>query len=224
MLEAVAFDLDGTLIESELRWAAARREVTEGAGGTWHEGAQPAMMGLSTPEWTAYMQRQLGVELEAEEIRRRVLQRLQASYRGELPLLPGARAAVRRLGRRWPLAVASSSPRELIELVIELAGLDGAFSAVVSAAEVSRGKPAPDVYLRACELLGRPPDRTVAIEDSGAGLRSAQAAGMAVVLIPGSEFPPAPAVRAQADLVLESLDELDVAAIEGLTRAAAEVD
>jgi HAD superfamily hydrolase (TIGR01509 family) len=216
VIEAVAFDLDGTLIESERRWEAARRDVTETYGGTWDQNAQPAMMGLSTPEWIAYMQRELGVSLEADEIRQRVLERVVASYREDLPLAKGAQAAVRKLAERWPLAVASSSPRELIELVVELAGLDGAFEAVVSSGEVARGKPAPDVYLRACELLGSAPARTAAIEDSGPGVRSARAAGMPVVLIPGSEFPPDQGVLEEADLVLDSIEALDVGAVAQL--------
>jgi HAD superfamily hydrolase (TIGR01509 family) len=216
VIEAVAFDLDGTLIESERRWEAARRDVTETYGGTWHQNAQPAMMGLSTPEWIGYMQRELGVSLEAAEIRQRVLERVVASYRQDLPLAKGAQAAVRRLAERWPLAVASSSPRELIELVVELAGLDGAFEAVVSSGELARGKPAPDVYLRACELLGSAPARTAAIEDSGPGVRSARAAGMPVVLIPGSEFPPDQGVLEEADLVLDSIEALDVGAVAQL--------
>jgi HAD superfamily hydrolase (TIGR01509 family) len=216
VIEAVAFDLDGTLIESERRWEAARRDVTDTYGGTWDQNAQPAMMGLSTREWTAYMQRELGVALEADEIRQRVLERVVASYRQDLPLAKGAQAAVRRLAERWPLAVASSSPRELIELVVELAGLDGAFEAVVSSGEVARGKPAPDVYLRACELLGSSPARTAAIEDSGPGVRSAEAAGMPVVLIPGSEFPPDQGVLEEADLVLDSIEALDVGAVAQL--------
>jgi HAD superfamily hydrolase (TIGR01509 family) len=216
MIEAVAFDLDGTLIESERRWEAARRQVTESSGGSWRKDAQPSMMGLSTPEWIAYMQRELGVPLEAGEIRHRVLERLEVAYRDELPLVRGAEAAVRRLADRWPLAVASSSPRELIELVIEQAGLDGTFDAVVSSAEVTHGKPAPDVYLRACQLLGSNPARSAAIEDSGPGVRSARAAGMAVVLIPGTEFPPDAGVLGEADLVLDSIETLDVAAVERL--------
>jgi HAD superfamily hydrolase (TIGR01509 family) len=216
VIEAVAFDLDGTLIESERRWEAARREVTESSGGTWRDDAQPSMMGLSTPEWIAYMQRELGVRLEADEIRRQVLERLEASYRDDLPLVPGADAAVRRLADRWPLAVASSSPRELIELVTEQAGLDRAFDAVVSSAEVPRGKPAPDVYLRACELLESDPARTAAIEDSGPGVASAHAAGMPVVLIPGTEFPPPADLLEEADLVLDSIEALDVASMQSL--------
>jgi HAD superfamily hydrolase (TIGR01509 family) len=217
MIDAVAFDLDGTLIESERRWEQARREVAEIGGGRWREDAQPSMMGLSTPEWIAYMQRELGVELDAEEIRTRVLERLQASYREQLPLIPGAEEAVRRLAGRWPLAVASSSPRELIELVIELAGLEDCFEALVSSAEVARGKPAPDVYLRACELLRIPAERTVAIEDSGPGVDSARAAGMPVILIPGSEFPSPAGVLEAADLVLDSIEQLDVETVESLS-------
>lgn len=216
MIEAVAFDLDGTLIESERRWETARREVTERSGGRWRDDAQPSMMGLSTPEWVAYMQRELGVPLEADEIRRQVLERIKASYREQLPLIDGADDVVRRLAARWPLAVASSSPRELIELVLELAGLADAFVVVVSSEEVARGKPAADVYLRACELLRLPPARTAAIEDSGAGVRAAVAAGMPVVLIPGTEFPPVSEVLEEADLVLDSIKELDLDAIERL--------
>lgn len=218
MIEAVAFDLDGTLIESERRWEAARQEVTESAGGHWREDAQPSMMGLSTPEWIAYMQRELGVRLEADEIRKGVLERISASYRERLPLIDGAAEAVRQLAVRWPLCVASSSPRELIELVIELAGLEDAFAAVVSAEEVARGKPSPDVYLRACELLRTAPASTAAIEDSGAGVRAAVAAEMPVVVIPGTEFPPDPAVLDEADLVLDSIRELDADAVETVAR------
>jgi len=216
MIEAVAFDLDGTLIESERRWEAARQAVTESAGGRWRDDAQPSMMGLSTPEWIAYMQQELGVALDADEIRKRVLEQIRDSYREQLPLIDGADDAVRRLAVRWPLAVASSSPRELIELVLELAGLRGCFDVVISSEEVPRGKPAPDVYLRACELLGSRPSHTAAIEDSGAGVRSAVAAGMPVVLIPGTEFPPDPALLEEADLVLDSIKQLDVDAVAAL--------
>jgi HAD superfamily hydrolase (TIGR01509 family) len=216
MIEAVAFDLDGTLIESEKVWEAARREVTESAGGRWRDDAQPSMMGLSTPEWITYMQEELGVALEADEIRKRVLQLIKASYHEQLPLIGGADEAVRRLAVGLPLAVASSSPRELIELVLELAGLGECFEAVISSEEVRRGKPAPDVYLRACELLGSRPSHTAAIEDSGAGVRSAVAAGMPVVLIPGTEFPPDPALLEEADLVLDSIKQLDVGAVAAL--------
>lgn len=218
MIEAIAFDLDGTLIESERVWEGARRGVTEAAGGRWRDDAQPSMMGLSTPEWIAYMQRELGVQLDAAQILDDVRERIATSYGERLPLIDGAAEAVRSLGARWPLAVASSSPRSLIELVLRLGGLADAFGVVISAEEVERGKPSPDVYLRACELLGSEPGRTAAIEDSGAGVRSAVAAEMPVVMIPGTEFPPEPDVLELADLVLESIRELSPAAVEGLGR------
>jgi HAD superfamily hydrolase (TIGR01509 family) len=166
------------------------------------------------------MQRELGVALEAEQIRGRVMGRLETSYREQLPLVEGAREAVLRIAARWPLAVASSSPRTLIELVLELAELAATFQVVVSSAEVARGKPAPDVYLHACELLGTDPARTVAIEDSAAGVRSASAAGMPVVLIPGTEFPPEEAVQDEANLVLDTIAALDVRAVEDLGASA----
>jgi len=174
------------------------------------------MMGLSTPEWIAYMQEELGVALEADEIRKQVLERIKASYHERLPLIDGADEAVRRLAVGLPLAVASSSPRELIEQVLELVGLGECFEVVISSEEVRRGKPAPDVYLRACELLGSRPSHTAAIEDSGAGVRSAVAAGMPVVLIPGTEFPPDPGLLEEADLALESIKQLDVDAVAAL--------
>jgi HAD superfamily hydrolase (TIGR01509 family) len=217
MIEAVAFDLDGTLIESEKVWEAARRGVTESAGGRWRADAQPSMMGLSTPEWIAYMHRRLGVRMEADQISEAVLERIRASYSKSLPLIVGAEEAVRRLGARWPLAVASSSPRELIELVLELAGLVAEFEVVISSEEVSRGKPAPDVYLRACELLDSASPRSLAIEDSGAGVGSALTAGMPVVLIPGTEFPPDPALLERATLALDSIKKLDVDVVAGLS-------
>jgi len=216
VIDAIAFDLDGTLIASEQRWEAARRAVTEESGGRWREDAQPTMMGLSTAEWTSYMRRELEIPLGGEEIVDRVMAQLERSYREDLPLIEGALDAVERLGARWPLAIASSSPRSLIELVLGLAGVRNAFDVVISSAEVARGKPSPDVFLRACELLGSRPAATPAIEDSGAGVFAARAAGMPVVLIPGTEFPPKPEVLDEADVVLGSLAELTVERVESL--------
>jgi HAD superfamily hydrolase (TIGR01509 family) len=136
------------------------------------------------------------------------VRRLQAIYREQLPLLPGAVEAVDRLAARWPLAVASSSNRELIDLVLELSGLESHFRVTVSSEEVARGKPAPDVYLEAARRLGVEPGRCAAIEDSENGIRSAKAAGMCVLAIPNPQFPPADEALSQADDVLQSLDEL----------------
>ena len=208
MIDAVVFDLDGVLVESEQIWSEARRELTEELGGHWTKRAQADMMGMSSVEWSQYMHDELGISLVAEAISDEVVRRLERLYRERLPLLPGAREAVERVAARWPLAVASSSNRPLIELVLEIAGIAERFAVVVSSEEVARGKPAPDVYLEAASRLRVSPGRTAAVEDSENGLRSAIAAGMRVIAIPNREFPPPEATLHDADVVLRSLDEL----------------
>jgi HAD superfamily hydrolase (TIGR01509 family) len=171
------------------------------------------MMGMSAPEWSRYLRDELGVPLAPEEINERVVAAVLAEYERELPLLPGAVSAVRRLAGRWPLGIASSANRPVIEAVLDAAELRSSFSAIVSSEEVARGKPAPDVYLEAARKLNVEAAEAVAVEDSTNGLRAAAAAGMAVAAVPNCEFPPAQDALALADLVLESLDELTPEAI-----------
>ena len=216
-VDAVIFDLDGTLVESERVWEAARRRVTEESGGRWRENAQAHMMGLSTPEWTQWMRDELGVPLETDEIFREVTEEISAAYRTDLPLLPGAIEAVERMVERWPLALASSSSRILIDLVLDLSGLDRLFRASVSSEEVERGKPQPDVYLAAAEKIGADPTACVAIEDSTAGIQSGAAAGMRVVAIPERDFPPSPEALALGVVTLDTLNGLTVELVEGLS-------
>jgi HAD superfamily hydrolase (TIGR01509 family) len=166
------------------------------------------MMGMSSTEWSSYMHAELGVAMPAEQISVTVVSRLEGLYRESLPLLPGARDAVMRVAREWPLALASSANRPIIELVLELAGLEPCFGATVSSEEVARGKPAPDVYLEAARKLGVPPARCAAVEDSSNGLRSAAAAGMTVFAVPNREFPPAGDALGLAADVLGSITEL----------------
>ncbi len=217
---AVVFDLDGLLVESEGAWDEARREVVAAAGGSWRPEATRAMLGMSAPEWSRYVRDRLGVALTPAEIDRRVVEQVLEEYRSSLPLLPGAVEAVRALGASWPLGLASSSNRVVIDEVLRLAGLDGDFDVTVSSEEVSRGKPAPDVYLAALEALGVAARRAVAIEDSENGLRSAAAAGMHPVAVPNREFPPAGDALALAEVVLPSLEELTPATIRSLQRRA----
>ncbi len=178
-IAAVIFDLDGVLVDSEGAWNDARQEVARAHGGRWPEDAQRAMMGMSSTEWSRYMHDELDVQLAPEEISDLVVARLADRYRRRLPLLPGAREVVTGLASRWPLALASSANRSVIELVLDLAGIRSYFAATVSSEEVTRGKPAPDVYLEAARRLEVAPRGCVAIEDSSNGLRSAAAAGMA---------------------------------------------
>jgi HAD superfamily hydrolase (TIGR01509 family) len=213
-IDAVVFDLDGVLVDSEPVWDAARRTVVAEAGGRWRPDATRAMMGMSSPEWSRYLRDELGVPLAVGEINDRVVSRLLAAYERELPLLPGATAAVRRLAARWPLGLASSANRPVIDAVLAASGLAGSFAATVSGEEVARGKPEPDVYLAAADKLGVEPTRAAAVEDSTNGLRAAAAAGMVVIALPNRAFPPAPEALSLADLTLQSLDDLTPALLE----------
>jgi HAD superfamily hydrolase (TIGR01509 family) len=215
-LAAVVFDLDGVLIDSEQVWAEVREELARERGGRWPPDAARRMMGMSSPEWSGYMADELAVPMTPEDISAEVVERVAARYRAELPLLPGAVAAVRRLAGRWPLGLASSANRPLIDLVLEVAGLADAFAATVSSEEVDRGKPAPDVYLEASARLGVEPGRCAAVEDSANGIRAALAAGMRVVAVPNRAFPPPRDVLDQADLVVADVNELRPELLEGL--------
>jgi HAD superfamily hydrolase (TIGR01509 family) len=208
VIDAVVFDLDGLLLDTEQLWDEVREELAREGGGRWHERAQQDMMGMSSPEWSRYMHDEIGLSESPAEINAEVVRRMEERYRNHLPLLPGAVEAVERLAARWPLGLASSSNRELIDLALELAGLSELFVATVSSEEVSRGKPAPDVYLEAARRLGVAPDRSAAVEDSHNGIRSAKAAGMQVVVIPNPHFPPDPEALQLADVVVDSLADL----------------
>jgi HAD superfamily hydrolase (TIGR01509 family) len=213
-IEAVVFDLDGILVDSEHVWDEARKELAAERGGRWPERASRDMMGMSSLEWSRYMHDEIGLREPPEEISAEVVRRLEEIYRRELPLFDGAREAVERLAASWPLALASSSNRELIDLVLELSGLARHFRVTVSSEEVPRGKPAPDVYLEAAQRLGVPPERCAAIEDSENGIRSAKAAGMRVLAIPNPEYPPEEDALGLADEQLRTIAELTPQAVE----------
>jgi HAD superfamily hydrolase (TIGR01509 family) len=213
-VDAVVFDLDGVLVDSEHVWDEVRQRLALERGGRWHEQASRDMMGMSSPEWSRYMHEVVGIADPPGEINAEVVRRLVARYREDLPLLPGAVEAVEALAARWPLGLASSSNRELIDLVLAGSGLDRLFVATVSSEEVPRGKPAPDVYLEAASRLGVAPERSAAVEDSENGIRSAKAAGMRVVAVPNPRYPPADEALALADVVLLSIAELTADVLE----------
>jgi len=214
VIDGVIFDLDGLLLDSEQVWDEAREELARERGGRWSEHAQRDMMGMSSPEWSRYMHDVIGLPEPPEEINAEVVDRLEQRYREHLPVITGAQAAVERLAARWPLAVASSSNRELIDLALDLMGIAKYFKATVSSEEVARGKPAPDVYLEAARRLGVDPTNAAAVEDSTNGIRAAKAAGMRVVAIPNEHFAPDEEALGQADVVLGSLAELTPEAVE----------
>ncbi len=205
--------MDGVIIDSEPNWEGARLAVVARYGGVYHGGVANAVMGMSPPEWSRYLRANVGIPLSAEAIERAVVRQLAADYERDRPFFPGAIEVVRAVSARWPTAIASSSGRELIDLVVRLAGLGDALTVTVSGAEVARGKPAPDVYLRAAELLGADPHGCVAVEDSANGIRAAKNAGMRVIAVPNVEFPPAADAVALADAVVERIAELQPALI-----------
>jgi HAD superfamily hydrolase (TIGR01509 family) len=215
-LPCVVFDMDGVLVDSEPMWVQARQDLVRAAGGQWLPEAETAMMGISSDRWSAYMRDRLGLgHLTLEEIRAGVIDRMVARYREHVPLLPGAWSAVEAAAGRGPVAVASGSDRVLLDAVTQSSGLARFFTGTVAGDEVSEGKPAPLIYERACALLDVAPARCVAVEDSGAGIESALAAGMAVVAVPRPGFEPSPEVLARASAVLTDLFGLDDLLVTG---------
>lgn len=216
VIRAVVFDLDGVLLDSERVWDDARRQVVAQEGGRWQDRATADMQGMSSLEWSAYLHDRLGVDLTCREIADRVVDLVLDRYRRTLPLVPAARETVQAIGSRWPLGLASSSNRPVIDEVLAMSGLAAAFGVTVSSEEVARGKPAPDVYVEAVRRLGVAARDCAAVEDSTNGILSALAAGLRVAAVPNREFPPASDVLAEADLVVEDLSSLTVEALGNL--------
>ncbi|MBA2331835.1 MAG: HAD family phosphatase [Actinobacteria bacterium] len=208
MIEAVVFDLDGVLVDTEQLWDEVRETLVRERGGRWSATAQADMMGMSSSEWSRYLHDELGLAESPAELNDEVVRRMLARYREHLPLLEGAVEAVERIAAAFRLAVASSSNRPLIEAVLEQAQIAELFETTVSSEEVDRGKPAPDVYLEAARRLDLEPARCAAIEDSSNGLRAAHAAGMWVIAFPNRHYPPDPDALGLADVVIASLAEL----------------
>jgi HAD superfamily hydrolase (TIGR01509 family) len=207
-IEAVVFDLDGVLIQSEEVWDEVREAFVRDRGGRYDGEVQRAMMGMSSVEWSRYLHETAGVPDEPDAINAEVVRRMLAAYESHLPLIDGAVEAVRRLQPEFTLGVASSSNRPLIDAVLDVAGIADAFTATVSSEEVARGKPAPDVYLEAARRLGVEPARCAAVEDSHGGIRSAKAARMRVLAIPNPTYPPDDDALGLADVVLPALRDL----------------
>lgn len=215
-IQAVVFDLDGVIIDTEEVWEEVRRAYAAEHGRQFLPDSQQQMMGMSTPEWSRHLAEDVGVGLPSEQVATEVLARMAERYRADLPLIPGSVDAVRRIAAAWPVALASSSARILIDQVLASAGLTDVFRVTLSTEEVPRGKPAPDVYEAAVARLGLTSAVCAAVEDSSNGLRSAAAAGLAVVCVPHGVYPPAADALAMADLVIDTLDELTVEAIAKL--------
>ncbi|MGC4893799.1 HAD family hydrolase [Micromonospora sp. DT31] len=218
MVDAVLFDLDGVIVDSEPVWEEVRRTYVAEHGGTWQPDAQRRLMGMSTGEWATYLSGELGVDRSAEQVATEVVTEMARRYAQHVPLVPQADAVVRRIAARWPLGLASSSPTRLIAAALEAAGLAGEFGVTLSTEQTGRGKPAPDVWLAVADRLGVDPARCVAVEDSSNGVRSAAAAGCLVVAVPHLSYPLDADAEALAAVLLPSIDALTPELLDGLGR------
>ncbi|GAA5201663.1 HAD family phosphatase [Rugosimonospora acidiphila] len=216
MIQAVVFDLDGILIDSEPVWEEVRRAYVDRNGGQWQPDSQSRLMGMSTSEWARYLSGDLGVGKDPAVVAEEVIAEMGRRYEVDLPLMPGAVDTVYRMGDGYRRALASSSPRSLIDRVLDSAELTQAFEVTISTEEVARGKPEPDVYLAIADRLRLGPEACIAVEDSSNGLRSASAAGMAVIAIPHPSYPPQFDALALADLTLDNLSELTMERISSV--------
>lgn len=214
---AVVFDMDGILLDSSATWEAVMEGLFSEHGKSLSDFDQEAFDGGdNTQQWAAYLRRVMGFPLTEAEIIDRVIGGIIADYSEHIPLIPGAAEAVARMAARYPLGLASSSPRAVIAFVLQRSGLERLFSVWVSSDDVACGKPAPDVYLHCCDLLGASPEDCVAVEDSRVGVRAAKAAGMKVIAVPYPDLPLDPETEALVDLTLESIDGLSPEATQSL--------
>jgi len=215
-IEAIIFDMDGVLIDSEIIWEEERLAFAAERNAVWTPADQITVMGGTSREWAGGMKRIMKLEdMIVDEIIEDMLRRMNTRYRQKLPIIPGAVEAVQRAASRYPIGLASGSPATVIRAVLELTGLDTVFRVVVSGDEMQRGKPAPDIYLEAARRLGVPPERCAGIEDSSNGIRSLKAAGMRVIAIPHPDYAPAPEVLALADVRLSNIDALTLEVLAG---------
>ncbi len=214
-VEAVIFDLDGVLVDSEIWWHEARARWTAARGLPWTDEDSRAVMGANSRGWARIMRERLALAPASEpEIESAIVDMVVARYRAEgAPRIPGAVEAARRIAAQLPVAVASSAHRAVITAALAASGLASVLRIAVSSDEVAHGKPAPDVYLEAARRLEVDPSGCLVVEDSLNGVRAGRAAGMIVVLVPNASVPPAPEAAGLADLVLDRLDQLDPGAV-----------
>jgi mannitol-1-/sugar-/sorbitol-6-/2-deoxyglucose-6-phosphatase len=216
-IQAVIFDMDGVLVDSEVYWRKSREEFARALGKVWTDEDQRLAMGRNTIEWAHVMQTRLNLDMSLEQIMADVKARVIAHYEQRLPVLPGALEAVRTAASAYRIALASGSPTEIIQEVMRLTGLDQVFEAIVYGDDMPNGKPAPDIYLETARRLNIPPAQCVGIEDSANGIRSVKAAGMIAIAVPSPEFPLPDEVLRLADQVMPSLETFSVELVQSLS-------
>jgi HAD superfamily hydrolase (TIGR01509 family) len=209
--DAVLFDMDGVLVDSEHRWNDVRIAYAAAHRRPWGVDDQRAVMGANSIQWATTMRDRLGLDdIPVDRILTEVVAGVVAEFRrGNVSVVPGAPAAVRSLAARWPVALASSSHPDVIAAALDLLGLHDVFGAVTSSDEVAHGKPEPDVYQLAAQRLGVAPERCLVVEDSTNGILAGKAAGAYVVLIPNPTVLPAQHAVEAADAIIERIGDLD---------------
>jgi len=216
MVDAVVFDLDGVLVDSEPVWEDVRRKYVADSGGRWLPDSQQRLMGMSTTEWAEYLSDELNVPHTPERVAADVVAEMVTRYEAGVPLIPGADRTVREVAQRWPLGLASSSPPALIDAALRATRLNDSFSVTLSTERVRRGKPAPDVYLAVADRLNVDPTRCVAIEDSSNGVRSAAAAGMRVIAVPTRRYPLDDQANALTAVIVDDITAVTPAAVQAV--------
>ncbi len=216
MIQAIVFDMDGLLVDSEPHWFEARRGLAASVGQEWTEDDQRAMMGVSTADWVEYTTRRLGLDLSPSQVQDEIVGRMTALYRERIPFMPGSVQAVNLAAQHFPTALASGSHRALIDAVMNDPNMRGKFTLIVCGDQVRAGKPAPDIYLETARRLGIQPEHCACVEDSGNGILAGRAAWMKVIAVPSRMLRPPPDILAQADCVLESLEEFSLDLIQSL--------
>ena len=212
--DAVLFDMDGVLVDSEHHWNSIRAAYAAARGRPWGIDDQHAVMGANSRQWATTMRDRLGLAESPDAIGADIVASVVARFHaGGIPVIPGAPEAVRRIAARLPVAIASSAHADVIAAAVDALGLHGVFGAVTSSDEVPHGKPEPDVYRLAAERLGVAPERCLVVEDSTNGVLAGKAAGAFVVLIPNANVPPTPLAFESADVVVECLGDLDLDAL-----------
>ncbi|MBD7981834.1 HAD family hydrolase [Oerskovia merdavium] len=206
--QAVLWDMDGTLVDTEPYWIAAEHELVEAHGGTWSHEQALQMVGNPLTESAKILQ-DAGVDLPSEQIIDFLISRVIEQVRVEVPWQPGARELLAELRERGvPCALVTMSYRSLAEQVVQMAPV-GSFVTLVCGDEVTHGKPHPEPYLAAAERLGVDVTRCVAIEDSPTGIASARAAGAATLGVEAVvPVPVLPGLSRTPSLALVDVDAL----------------
>lgn len=216
MVDAIIFDMDGLLIDSEPVWDKARSIMAAESGVRWNADDHKAVMGVSTHEWVSYMMIRLELDMPPEALEKHIVDQMLALYAQQIPYLPGAVEAVALAADHYPTGLASGSPRSLIDTVTGDQALSGKFKAILSGDQVEQGKPSPDIYLAVAEMLEVPPEKCVCLEDSGNGILAGKNAGLKVIAVPDGRFSPSREKLNQADVILDSLSQFSLRTLEQL--------